>query len=148
MALSIMHQISVLSETPIKTTEASSSSVESVSASPMWKSSTTGLTCKIQKPEGFDRLSPLLSPCRSLVLGSSQPDLSMACRAFVMEAESPVLEHQVRGTHDKGTGVPVYVMMLFDSVMMHNSVNREKAMNASLQALKSAGVDGVMMDVW
>ncbi|TQD78881.1 hypothetical protein C1H46_035562 [Malus baccata] len=97
MALSMMHQTNTLSETPIKTTAASSTSVESVSASPI-----------------------------SLVLWSSQPDLSMACKAFVTEAESPVLEHQVRGTHDKGTGVPVYVMMLFDSVMMHNSVNRKK----------------------
>ncbi|KAM1857395.1 hypothetical protein ACFX14_007506 [Malus domestica] len=148
MALSMMHQISALSRTPIKTTEASSSSVELVSVSPMWKSPTAGLTCKIQKPERFDRLSPLLSPCRSLVLGSSQPNLSMACRAFATEAESSVLEHQVRGTHDKGTGVLVYVMMLFDNMMMHNSVNRKKAMNASLQALQSAGVNGVMMDMW
>ncbi|KAM1216563.1 hypothetical protein ACFX2I_012791 [Malus domestica] len=148
MALSMTHQISALSGTPIRTTDASSSSVESVSASPMWKSPAAGLTCKIQKPERVDGLSPPLSPCRSPVLGSSRPDLSMACRAFATEAESPVLEHQVRGAHDKGTGVPVYVMMPLDSVTMHNSVNRKKAMNASLQALKSAGVEGVMMDVW
>ncbi|KAL5542461.1 hypothetical protein UlMin_010171 [Ulmus minor] len=45
-------------------------------------------------------------------------------------------------------GVPVFVMMPLDSVTMNNSVNRKKAMNASLQALKSAGVEGIMMDVW
>ena len=39
-------------------------------------------------------------------------------------------------------------MMPLDSVTMNNAVNRWKAMNASLQALKSAGVEGIMMDVW
>jgi beta-amylase len=48
----------------------------------------------------------------------------------------------------KEKGVPVYVMMPLDSVTMSNTLNRRKAMNASLQALKSAGVEGVMMDVW
>jgi beta-amylase len=45
-------------------------------------------------------------------------------------------------------GVPVYVMMPLDSVTMGNSVNRKKAVNAAMAALKSAGVEGVMMDVW
>lgn len=45
-------------------------------------------------------------------------------------------------------GVPVYVMMPLDSVKMDNTINRRKAMNASLLALKSAGVEGIMMDVW
>ena len=40
------------------------------------------------------------------------------------------------------------MMMPLDSVTMNNMVNRRKAMNASLQALKSAGVEGIMMDVW
>ena len=39
-------------------------------------------------------------------------------------------------------------MMPLDSVTMNNAVNRWKAMNTSLQALKSAGVEGIMMDVW
>ena len=40
------------------------------------------------------------------------------------------------------------MMMSLDSVTMNNTVNRRKAMNASLQALKNAGVEGIMMDVW
>ena len=40
------------------------------------------------------------------------------------------------------------MMMPLDSVTMNNMVNRRKAMNASLQALKSARVEGIMMDVW
>ena len=39
-------------------------------------------------------------------------------------------------------------MMPLDSVTMNNAVNRWKAINASLQVLKSAGVEGIMMDVW
>ncbi|KAJ4894462.1 hypothetical protein Rs2_21256 [Raphanus sativus] len=34
------------------------------------------------------------------------------------------------------------------AVTMGNTVNRRKAMRASLQALKSAGVEGIMIDVW
>ena len=45
-------------------------------------------------------------------------------------------------------GVPVFVMMPLDSVTAGNAVNRKKAMNAAMAALKSAGVEGVMMDVW
>ncbi|KAG4188693.1 hypothetical protein ERO13_A08G181833v2 [Gossypium hirsutum] len=39
-------------------------------------------------------------------------------------------------------------MMPLDSVTNGNTVNRKKAMNASLHALKSAGVEGIMIDVW
>jgi beta-amylase len=39
-------------------------------------------------------------------------------------------------------------MLPLDSVTMNNTVTRRRALNASLLALKSAGVEGVMMDVW
>ena len=39
-------------------------------------------------------------------------------------------------------------MMPLDSMTMNNMVNRRKAMNTSLQALKSVGVKGIMMHVW
>lgn len=51
-------------------------------------------------------------------------------------------------SEEKTAGVPVYVMMPLDSVTMGNTVNRRKAMKASMMALKSAGVEGIMMDVW
>ncbi|KAE9452978.1 hypothetical protein C3L33_15122, partial [Rhododendron williamsianum] len=86
------------------------------------------------------------------------PDLSAACQAL-MDAPPVMAEEEnegavVReykeqgGAQDKSKRVPVYVMMPLDSVTMGNTINRRKAMNASLQALKSAGVEGVMMDVW
>jgi beta-amylase len=50
-------------------------------------------------------------------------------------------------TRDHG-GVPVFVMLPLDSVTSKHTVNRRKAMDASLMALKSAGVEGVMVNVW
>ena len=51
-----------------------------------------------------------------------------------------------RGSHG---GVPVYVMMPLDTVNPNtNTLNRARAMKASLRALKSAGVEGIMVDVW
>jgi hypothetical protein len=44
--------------------------------------------------------------------------------------------------------VPVYIMLPLDSITMLNTVNRPRALRASLIALKSAGVEGVMVDVW
>jgi beta-amylase len=60
--------------------------------------------------------------------------------------EYPFLETPTsRGTSG---GVPVFVMLPLDSVNMNNTLNRRRALNASLMALKSAGVEGVMLDVW
>jgi beta-amylase len=74
----------------------------------------------------------------------------MAGRALAMEVEAPATEREYRKgvAQDKGKGVPVYVMMPLDSVAMDKTVNQSKAMSARLQKLKSAGVEGVMMDVW
>ncbi|MCO5562741.1 hypothetical protein L7F22_016373 [Adiantum nelumboides] len=60
-------------------------------------------------------------------------------------------EHPLPSTNrDRGSqaGVPVFVMLPLDSVTSNNTICRKRAMNASLLALKSAGVEGVMMDVW
>ncbi|TQD92772.1 hypothetical protein C1H46_021608 [Malus baccata] len=44
--------------------------------------------------------------------------------------------------------VPVYVMLPLDTVSHGGHLNKPRAMNASLMALKQAGVEGVMVDVW
>lgn len=44
--------------------------------------------------------------------------------------------------------VPVFVMLPLDTVTMGGNLNKSRAMNASLMALKSAGVEGVMVDAW
>lgn len=44
--------------------------------------------------------------------------------------------------------VPVFVMLPLDTISLGGSLNKPRAMLASLMALKSAGVEGVMVDVW
>ncbi|KAF7828504.1 beta-amylase 3, chloroplastic-like [Senna tora] len=55
-----------------------------------------------------------------------------------------------KGREEEGDGrrVPVYVMLPLDTVTMEGRLNKARAMNASLMALKSAGVEGVMVDAW
>ncbi|KAK4742036.1 hypothetical protein SAY87_000037 [Trapa incisa] len=44
--------------------------------------------------------------------------------------------------------VPVFVMLPLDTVTLGGNLSKPRAMNASLMALRSAGVEGVMVDVW
>ncbi|KAK9052989.1 hypothetical protein SSX86_029619 [Deinandra increscens subsp. villosa] len=57
------------------------------------------------------------------------------------------LSSSVRSENGDST-VPVYVMLPLDTVSIGGHLNKAKAMNVSLMALKSAGVEGVMVDVW
>ena len=145
MAMSLPHQIGALSGVPIPAdTFTTTESPSSLSAAAVWKPPTANLTCKYSRGE-TDAVSVSLpaSPCRS-------PALSVACQAFAtdMAAMTEEAEHRNGAGKGSGGGVPVYVMMPLDSVTMTHAVNRRKAMSASLQALKSAGVEGIMMDVW
>uniref|UniRef100_A0A6N2MVL7 Beta-amylase n=1 Tax=Salix viminalis TaxID=40686 RepID=A0A6N2MVL7_SALVM len=58
--------------------------------------------------------------------------------------------HAISSPHggDAGSSVPVFVMLPLDTVTIGGSLNKPKAMNASLMALRSAGVEGVMVDAW
>ncbi|XAR54865.1 Beta-amylase [Bertholletia excelsa] len=49
---------------------------------------------------------------------------------------------------NNNSSVPVFVMLPLDTVSFRGNVNKPRAMNASLMALKSAGVEGVMVDAW
>ncbi|CAN1748494.1 Beta-amylase 3, chloroplastic [Linum perenne] len=44
--------------------------------------------------------------------------------------------------------VPVFVMLPLDTVTHGGNLNKPRALNASLVALKRAGVEGVMVDAW
>ncbi|XP_057956937.1 beta-amylase 1, chloroplastic isoform X2 [Malania oleifera] len=151
MAFSMTHQIGAVSGAPVlaESGNVMGESTATVSASAVWKSPAANLRCRVRSNQGaeMERMSPPVSPCRasSPVMGGIRADLSAACQAFETEE---VREHRGVGAAAKGKGVPVFVMMPLDSVTMGNTVNRRKAMNASMQALKSAGVEGVMMDVW
>ncbi|CAM8879402.1 unnamed protein product [Rhodiola kirilowii] len=52
----------------------------------------------------------------------------------------------IHGKND--SKVPVFVMLPLDTVTFGGHLHKPRAMNASLMALKSAGVEGVMVDVW
>ncbi|KAG8091865.1 hypothetical protein GUJ93_ZPchr0012g20221 [Zizania palustris] len=68
----------------------------------------------------------------------ARPAMSVACRAVANHVSS-----------SRRNGVPVFVMMPLDTVKKCGSaLNRRKAVAASLAALKSAGVEGIMVDVW
>ena len=72
-------------------------------------------------------------------------------QAAIASSEDEKVHLDPRPSTRRGSlaGVPVYVMLPLDSINPSSStVNRRRAMDASLRALKSAGVEGVMMDVW
>lgn len=155
MAMSLPHQIGALSGTSL-TAETGGVSCEvpakgSSATSAMWRTPMTNLKVSVQKTGAeIDRVSPSPSPPMSPMMGGGmRPDL-LACQALMEAQVDEVVEreYKVKNSSEKEKGVPVFVMMPLDSVKMDHHVNRKKAMNASLQALKSAGVEGIMMDVW
>ncbi|KAG6764613.1 hypothetical protein POTOM_032090 [Populus tomentosa] len=158
--MNITHQIGALAGTPIQAESIiNTETTATASAAAVWKTPTPNIRCKITKLDTAEQKSQPTSPCRSPILSASngiRPDLSVACRAFATETmdlvsfdETTEQEKTYKEVNTvKEKGVPVYVMMPLDSVTTGNTVNRRKTMNASLQALKSAGVEGVMMDVW
>ncbi|KAJ8768353.1 hypothetical protein K2173_021506 [Erythroxylum novogranatense] len=56
--------------------------------------------------------------------------------------------HPISGAPHEDSKVPVFVMLPLDTVTLGGNLNRPRAMDASLKALKSAGVEGVMVDAW
>jgi beta-amylase len=89
-----------------------------------------------------------VDPALAQALESVKPDLAMACQALVEAA--PEAEHaDAAAEAGSKAGVPVFVMMPLDTVRKDgNGLNRRRAVEASLAALKSAGVEGIMVDVW
>ncbi|KAL2334321.1 hypothetical protein Fmac_015534 [Flemingia macrophylla] len=136
MALSMTHQIGSLAGAPVVAESSAADSSSAAVSTVAWKSPVASLKCKVMRSEGGE-LSPPVSPCRSPAV---RADLTAACEALTTEHGGVA-----RGS---GKGVPVFVMMPLDSVTAGNGVNRRKAVNAAMAALKSAGVEGVMMDVW
>ena len=70
-------------------------------------------------------------------------------RALTSEGMKKEVLHGLPTPHGKNDSrVPVFVMLPLDTVSFGGSLNKPRAMNASLMALKSAGVEGVMVDAW
>ncbi|CAK7356239.1 unnamed protein product [Dovyalis caffra] len=57
--------------------------------------------------------------------------------------------HAISSSHSSNdSSVPVFVMLPLDTITIGGNLNKPRAMNASLMALRSAGVEGVMVDAW
>ncbi|CAN8270520.1 unnamed protein product [Cochlearia groenlandica] len=147
MAFNLSHNLGSLAGAPIKSTETTVPSTDpSLSVSPP--------TARMHKAMNLNyKAQGSVSPPMSPVFGSNRADLSVACKAFAVETTTTEEEQRTYieggiGEGDEIGGVPVYVMMPLDTVTTGNTMNRRKAMKASLQALKSAGVKGIMVDVW
>ncbi|GFP96484.1 beta-amylase 3 chloroplastic [Phtheirospermum japonicum] len=56
--------------------------------------------------------------------------------------------HNSSNNNSNTNRVPVFVMLPLDTISVGGSLNKARAMLASLMALKSAGVQGVMVDAW
>ncbi|KAE8708793.1 Beta-amylase 1 [Hibiscus syriacus] len=158
MALNLAHQIGTLSGAQIvgEVPTGEQPSTASSNVSGVRKLPLVSLRCNVPaETVSPPMLTPPLTP-RSAAnrSGMTSPklrgDLSAACQAYgTLEPESTEeVAWKEGGKKEEKGGVPVFVMMPLDSVTYGNTVNRKKAMNASIQALKSAGVEGIMIDVW
>ncbi|XP_038876128.1 beta-amylase 1, chloroplastic-like [Benincasa hispida] len=136
MALSSMHQISTLFPAANCNNDHSSQSrVPAVTAAVRTVPAAAILRSRVSNREREEVIVSSLDRVRR--------SFSVSCRAST--AAEVEVEEEKGG---KRRGVPVFVMMPLDSVTMGNKVNRRKAMEVSFQAMKGAGVEGVMVDVW
>ncbi|XP_077235178.1 chloroplast beta-amylase [Tasmannia lanceolata] len=117
---------------------------------------TTPKETKIHKTpeESYGSISyvPLKLSCRLQAKNSSQnAQLSLDKVSVFSDRRDEKGErlHGLSGGHKPaGLGVPVFVMLPLDTVYTGGNLNKPRALNVSLMALKSAGVEGVMVDAW
>eukprot|EP00262_Sarcandra_glabra_P012252 TRINITY_DN3117_c0_g1_i1.p1 TRINITY_DN3117_c0_g1~~TRINITY_DN3117_c0_g1_i1.p1 ORF type:complete len:547 (-),score=76.72 TRINITY_DN3117_c0_g1_i1:158-1798(-) len=110
----------------------------------------------IKAPDDFASFVsyPPPKPSRRFRIKNSSRDaqLSSEKASFAMETridKGTERLHAISGGHKNGgSKVPVFIMLPLDTVSMGGRLNRARALNASLMALKSAGVEGVMVDAW
>ncbi|KAE9607409.1 putative beta-amylase [Lupinus albus] len=83
---------------------------------------------------------------------SSLQEAQKSFNSEAMRIEKGEIVHVPSVVHhkhnDDSKKVPVFVMLPLDTVTFGGHLNKARAMNASLMALKSAGVEGVMVDAW
>lgn len=93
--------------------------------------------------------TPSKPPCSIRAKISTQEAHLCHENAMVSEGRKNQVLHGLPTPHNKnGSRVPVFVMLPLDTVSFGGNLNKPRAMNASLMALKSAGVEGVMVDAW
>ncbi|KAF3336066.1 beta-amylase 3 [Carex littledalei] len=89
----------------------------------------------------------IASSCRLKAVRASANDLGPVSAERLHPEIKPV-----GAAHNGSARVPIYVMLPLDTIYKGNdgkgAVNRARALNASMMALRSAGVEGIMADVW
>uniref|UniRef100_A0A0C9RVT0 Beta-amylase n=1 Tax=Wollemia nobilis TaxID=56998 RepID=A0A0C9RVT0_9CONI len=120
------------------------------------------LSPRSSSPPSEDWFRRGLAPQQGPPNDSLRPDLLAVCKAFETQMQDmqreldPRFHEQseqvlpwvdTRSGYESGS-VPVFVMLPLDTVRVNNTVHRKRAMDVSLRALKTAGVEGVMVDVW
>lgn len=96
-----------------------------------------------------------IKPSRRLRAKSSMQEAQL-CRdkhstmgGITRKSEKREMVHELASPHNHHRNkVPVFVMLPLDTLSNSGHLNKPRAMNASLMALKSAGVEGVMVDAW
>ncbi|OEL14559.1 Beta-amylase 1, chloroplastic [Dichanthelium oligosanthes] len=81
--------------------------------------------------------------------GSLRLQRQACCEPSVAPARAVACRASAAAASRRRAGVPVFVMMPLDTVKTcGTALNRRRAVQASLAALKSAGIEGIMVDVW
>ncbi|XP_073312027.1 beta-amylase 3, chloroplastic [Primulina huaijiensis] len=98
---------------------------------------------------GFPQMKPSLLQLRAKK-STKEAQISPAEKtSSFSEGDQREKLHGMAGPHShNGPKVPVFVMLPLDTVSVGGNLNKPRPMFASLMALKSAGVDGVMVDAW
>ncbi|CAL1376030.1 unnamed protein product [Linum trigynum] len=118
------------------------------------RKATDDIIGSISYPQIKPTLSPRAAKGPALAADLLEQHNSLATRDYFLEesrgAKWAEKLHPLSGPHDDGSSskVPVFVMLPLDTVTQGGKLHKPRAMNASLMALKSAGVEGVMVDAW
>ncbi|KAL3645571.1 Beta-amylase 3, chloroplastic [Castilleja foliolosa] len=91
------------------------------------------------------------SPCQLRVKSSTQDQTQLVRTSDKLHGISIPHGHNSNNNNNnnnKTNRVPVFVMLPLDTISIGGNLNKARAMLASLMALKSAGVQGVMVDAW
>ncbi|CAN4078120.1 unnamed protein product [Withania somnifera] len=83
----------------------------------------------------------------------TKPSCRLLAKSSMREAqlshERIMKLHELTTTYsNSSTKVPVFVMLPLDTMTMGGNLNKPRAMNVTLIALKSSGAQGVMVDAW
>ncbi|XVF52447.1 hypothetical protein PTKIN_Ptkin05aG0018900 [Pterospermum kingtungense] len=106
----------------------------------------TTTICFAQMKPSSSRLRARNIPAASMSLPESH--VSHGKISVVTEKRERLHGLTIPHDHENNSKVPVFVMLPLDTITLGGKLNKPRAMNVSLMALKSAGVEGVMVDAW